>query len=37
VNFARVRALIGEFGAAIDEPERLDEFNALVRRTLGEV
>jgi hypothetical protein len=35
VNFDRVRALIGEFGAAIDEPERLGEFDALVRRTLA--
>ena len=35
VNLDRVRALVGEFGAAIDEPERLAEFNALVRRTLG--
>jgi hypothetical protein len=34
VNLKRVRALIGEFGAALEEPERLDEFDALVRRTL---
>jgi hypothetical protein len=30
-----MQALIGEFGAAIDEPERLNDFNALVSRTLG--
>jgi hypothetical protein len=35
VSLDRVRALIDEFGAAIDEPQRLGEFNALVRRTLG--
>jgi hypothetical protein len=35
LNFARMQALIGEFGAAIDEPERLNDFNALVSRTLG--
>jgi hypothetical protein len=36
VNFNRVRALVGEFGAAMDEPERLRDFDALVRRTLGD-
>jgi hypothetical protein len=35
VNLERVRALVGEFAAAIDEPERLREFDGLVRRTLG--
>jgi hypothetical protein len=35
VNLERVRALVGEFAAAIDEPNRLGEFDALVRRTLG--
>ena len=35
VNLDRVRALVGEFAAAIEEPERLSDFNALVQRTLG--
>ena len=34
VDLDRIRSLVGEFAAAIDEPERLGEFNALVRRTL---
>lgn len=34
VDLGRVRALVGEFAAALDEPERLGEFDALVRRTL---
>jgi hypothetical protein len=36
MNFTRVRALVGEFGAAMDEPDRLHDFDALVRRTLGD-
>lgn len=35
VNLDRVRALVGEFAAAIDEPERLSDLNALIQRTLG--
>lgn len=36
VNCTRVQALMDEYGAAIDEAERLGEFDALVRRTLGD-
>lgn len=34
VDLNRIRALVGEFAEAIEEPERVDQFNALVRRTL---
>ena len=34
VDLERVRALVGQFAAAIDEPERIADFDALVRRTL---
>lgn len=35
VDLDRVRALVAEFAAAIDEPERMGDFDALVRRTLA--
>lgn len=35
IDLARVRAIIGEFAAALEEPKRLDEFDALVRRSSG--
>ncbi len=33
IDLARVRAVIEEFATVLDEPERLDEFDALVRRS----
>ncbi|MBI2186541.1 MAG: hypothetical protein HYU37_05380 [Acidobacteria bacterium] len=35
IDLARVRELVREFAAALDEPERIDQFEALVRRALG--
>jgi hypothetical protein len=35
INLERVRQLVREFGTALDEPERVDEFEILVRRALG--
>jgi len=36
IDLSRVRAVVREFAAALDEPERLDAFEALVSRTFGE-
>lgn len=32
VDLGRVRAIVAQFAAALDEPERVDQFEALVRR-----
>ncbi len=34
VNLERVRGLVATFAAALEEPERVGEFDALVRHTL---
>lgn len=36
IDLKRVRELVREFGAALDEPERVDQFEALVRRAFAE-
>ena len=35
IDLGRIRALVREFATALDEPERVDQFEALVRRALG--
>ena len=35
IDLKRVRASVAEFALALDEPERIEEFEALVRRALG--
>ncbi len=35
INLGRVRVLVRQFAAALDEPERVDAFEALVERSLG--
>ncbi len=35
IDLGRVRALVRQFAAALDEPERVDAFEALVERSLG--
>ena len=35
IDLERVRRLLREFAAALDEPDRVDQFEALVRRALG--
>ncbi|MFW6012464.1 MAG: hypothetical protein ACOC92_02005, partial [bacterium] len=35
VDLARVRELVAQFATALDEPERLEQFETLVRRALG--
>jgi hypothetical protein len=35
VDLDRVRGLVRQFADALDEPERVDQFEALVRRALG--
>lgn len=35
IDLARVRGVIGEFADALDDPDRLDEFDALVQRSSG--
>ncbi|MBL8141913.1 MAG: hypothetical protein JNM38_12420 [Acidobacteria bacterium] len=34
VKLAQVRRLVGVFAEAVEEPERIGDFDALVRRTL---
>lgn len=36
VDLGRVRELVAQFAAALDEPERIEQFEALVRRALGQ-
>lgn len=35
IDLGRVRGLVREFATALDEPERVEEFEVLIRRTLG--
>jgi hypothetical protein len=35
IDLARIRAVVSEFAAALDEPERVEAFEALLRRALG--
>jgi hypothetical protein len=35
IDLERVRGLVREFAVALDEPERVEEFEALVRRALA--
>jgi hypothetical protein len=35
VNLDRIRALVSDFALALDEPERVEQFEALVARALG--
>jgi hypothetical protein len=35
IDLERVRALVREFATALDEPGRVAEFEALLRRALG--
>lgn len=35
IDLERVRGVLREFAAALDEPERVDQFEALLRRALG--
>jgi hypothetical protein len=35
IDLERVRGVLREFASALDEPERLDQFEALLRRALG--
>ena len=35
IDLARVRAVVAEFVAALEEPQRLAQFDALVRRSGG--
>ena len=37
IDLARVRGVIGEFASALDDPDRLDEFDALVQRSSGAI
>lgn len=37
IDFARVERVIGEFAAALEEPERLSEFLALKKRVLASI
>jgi predicted nucleotidyltransferase len=36
IDLERVRAVLREFATALDEPERLEQFEALLRRALGD-
>lgn len=35
IDLERVRGLVREFAAALDEPERVEQFEALLTRALG--
>ncbi len=37
IDLTRVRGVIGEFASALDDPDRLDEFDALVQRSSGAI
>jgi hypothetical protein len=37
IDLARIRGVIGEFADALDDPGRIDEFDALVRRSSGAI
>jgi hypothetical protein len=35
VDLMRIRGVLREFATALDEPERIDQFEALLKRALG--